>query len=151
MEINNELIAELVTKVQNGDGNAFNKLYELTNQRAYFVALEFVKNDSDAEDILQDSYIKALQKITELDKPESFQGWLNRIVANKCKDFIKKKKPMLFEAEENEVFEVIPDEDTSFTPEENLDQTELQRTVLEILDELSEEKRACIMRLITRR
>ncbi len=145
MEINNEQIAELVTKVQNGDGNAFNKLYELTNQRAYFVALEFVKNDSDAEDILQDSYIKALQKITELDKPESFQGWLNRIVANKCKDFIKKKKPMLFEAEENEVFEVIPDEDTSFAPEENLDQTELQRTVLEILDELSEEKRACIM------
>lgn len=145
MEVDKQRIAELAVKIQNGDKSAFDELYKLTSERAYFVALEFTKNNQDAEDILQESYIKALSKINELDKPESFSSWLNQIVANKSKDFLKKKKPMLFEAEENEVFEVLPDEDTSFSPEENLDQTEFQKTVMEVLDELSEEKRACVL------
>lgn len=145
MEVDKQRIAELVGKVQSGDKSAFDELYKLTSERAYFVALEFTKNNQDAEDILQESYIKALSKIKELDKPESFSSWLNQIVANKSKDFLKKKKPTLFEAEENEVFEALPDEDTSFSPEENLDRNELQKTVMEILDELSEEKRACVL------
>lgn len=145
MDINREHIAKLVVEIQNDNRNAFADLYNITNQRAYFVALEFVKNEADAQDILQESYIKALEKIKELDKPESFQSWLNQIVANKSKDFLKKKKPMLFEAEEHEVLEVLPDEDMNFRPQENLDQNELQRTVMEVLGELSEEKRACVL------
>lgn len=145
MDINKEHIAKLVVEIQNDNQKAFADLYNLTNQRAYFVALEFVKNEADAQDILQESYIKALTKIRELDKPESFQSWLNQIVANKSKDFLKKKKPMLFEAEETEVYEVLPDEDLDFRPQESLDQNELQRTVMEVLDELSEEKRACVL------
>lgn len=138
-------ISNLVKEIQNGNEKAFDELYKLTNQRAYYVALEFVKKDEDAQDILQESYVKALSKIRELDKPESFQSWLNQIVANKSKDFLKKKKSMLFEAEENEVFEVLPDEDLNFRPESSLDQSELQRTVMEVLDELNEEKRACVL------
>ena len=141
----NERITLLVTEIQNGNERAFDELYRLTSQRAYYVALEFVKNEDDVQDILQESYIKALSKIKELGKPESFQCWLNQIVANKSKDFLKKKKPMLFEAEEKEVFEVLPDEDLNFRPESSLDQNELQRTVMEVLDELNEEKRACVL------
>lgn len=145
MEINKSRVAELVVRIQEGDNTAFNELFELTNERAYFVALEFTKNNHDAEDILQESYIKALSKIKELDKPDSFLSWFNQIVANKSKDFLKKKKPTLFESDENEAFEVIPDEDIEFCPESSVDQSELQKTVLEVLDELKEEKRACIM------
>ena len=147
MEVDKQRIAGLVAKLQSGDKSAFDELYKLTSERAYFVALEFTKNNQDAEDILQESYIKALSKINELDKPESFSSWLNQIVANKSKDFLKKKKPMLFNSneEETDATELLPDEDTSFSPEENLDQTELQKTVMEVLDELSEEKRACVL------
>ncbi len=147
MEVDKQKIAGLVAKIQSGDKSAFDELYKLTSERAYFVALEFTKNNQDAEDILQESYIKALSKINELDKPESFSSWLNQIVANKSKDFLKKKKPMLFNSDEEETdaTELLPDEDTSFSPEESLDQTELQKTVMEVLDELSEEKRACVL------
>lgn len=147
MEVNKQRIAELVGKIQSGDNSCFEELYKLTSERAYFVALQFLKNNQDAEDVLQESYIKALSKINELDKPESFSSWLNQIVANKSKDFLKKKKPMLFNSDEEETdaTELLPDEDTDFSPEGNLDQTELQETVKEILDELSEEKRACIL------
>ena len=145
MDNNNKLIAQLVNEIQNDNQKAFTQLYNLTSERAYFVALRFVKSETDAQDILQESYIKALTKIKELDKPESFQSWFNQIVANKSKDFLKKKNPMLFEAEEHEVFEVIPDDNLDFSPEENLDKNELQQTVMEVLDELSEEKRACVV------
>ncbi len=145
MEIDKQRIAQLVKAVQNGDNNAFEELYKLTSQRAYFIALEFTKNNHDAEDILQDSYMKALSKINELDKPESFLSWFNQIVANKSKDFLKKKKPSLFETDDTDAFEIIPDENVSFSPEDNLDQNELQKIVMEVLDELSEEKRGCVL------
>ncbi|MBQ3006311.1 MAG: RNA polymerase sigma factor [Clostridia bacterium] len=125
--------------------SAFSELYKLTSGRAYYVAFEITKNEQDAEDILQESYVKMLEKIGTLDKPESFVSWFHHMVANKSKDSLKKRKPTLFEGGEDEAFEVIPDENTSFSPEGNLDQDELRRAVIEVIDELTEEKRACVM------
>ena len=65
METDKQRIAGLVAEIQNGNQSAFDELYKLTSERAYFVALEFTKNNQDAEDILQGSYIKALSKIKE--------------------------------------------------------------------------------------
>ncbi|MBR4050860.1 MAG: sigma-70 family RNA polymerase sigma factor [Clostridia bacterium] len=145
MEIDFKRTAELVVQIQNGDDSAFEELYHLTSKRAFFLAKEFVKNDDDAEDILQDSYIKALAKINELENPETFVSWFNRIVANKSKDYIKKKKPSLFECDEDEAYEVIADENMTFSPEENVDKEDLRKTVMQALDELSEDKKACIV------
>lgn len=145
MEAGKDRIAELVIEMQNGNSKAFDELYKLTSSRAYFVALQITKNDQDAEDILQESYVNAIAKINTLDKPESFVSWFHHIVANKSKDSLKKKKPTLFEGGEDEAFEVIPDEDTSFSPEENLNQAELQKAVMEVIGELTEEKRACVL------
>ncbi len=145
MEIDFKRTAELVVQIQNGDDSAFEELYHLTSKRAFFIAKEFVKNEDDAEDILQDSYIKALAKINELENPETFVSWFNRIVANKSKDYIKKKKPSLFECDEDEAYEVIADENTTFSPEENVDKEDLRKTVMQALDELSEDKKACIV------
>lgn len=142
---NKERLAELVAKLQSGDQSVFSEIYKLTSPKAFFVAFEITKNEQDAEDILQESYITALDKISTLDKPESFVGWFHRIVANKSKDSLKKKKPTLFACDENEAFEVIPDEDTSFVPEASVDKSELQQIVMSVLDELSEEKRACVL------
>ena len=55
MNDNKQEIAILVEKVQQGDMDAFGKLYELVSPRSLFVALEIVKNKQDAEDILQAS------------------------------------------------------------------------------------------------
>lgn len=145
MEVDKNRIAELAAKLKSGDQSVFNELYKLTSSRAYFVALEITKNEQDAEDVLQESYIKMLEKIDSLDKPESFVSWFHHMVANKSKDSLKKKKPTLFEGSEDEAFEVIPDEDTSFSPEDNLNQDELHRAVIEVIGELTEEKRACVM------
>ncbi len=145
MEVERERIVRLVKQLQNGDKSVFDELYKITSSRAYFVALEITKNEQDAEDILQESYIKMLDKIGSLDKPESFVSWFHHMVANKSKDSLKKKKPTLFESGVDEAFEVIPDEDISFRPEESLNQEELHCVVMEAIEELTEEKRACVM------
>ncbi len=147
MELDYERIAELVKKLQEGDTGVFNELYKLTSPKAYFVAFQITKNEQDAEDVLQESYMKMLDKIGTLDKPESFVSWFHNMVANKSKDSLKKKKPSLFEGGEDETFEdfVTDEKNTSFMPEESLNQEELRRAVMEAINELTEEKRACVL------
>lgn len=143
-DVNNR-IAELVRKLQSGDKSAFEELYRLTSPKAYFVALKICKNEHDAEDILQESYIKALEKIDTVDPEKNFTAWLYQIVANKSKNFIKAKKPLLFSDENEETIGELPDEDLQFSPEEQVDQEELRNEVIAAVDELTEEKRACVM------
>ncbi len=82
MKENNKRIDELAKKVKKGDKKAFEELYKLTSSRAYFTALQICGDKHEAEDILQESYITALNKISSLERTESFMGWFNRIVAN---------------------------------------------------------------------
>lgn len=145
MKAENSRISELILKAKSGDKAAFEELYKITSPKAYFVALKICKNEHDAEDILQESYIKVLEKIDTVDPEGNFTAWLYQIVANKSKNFMKAKKPVLFGEEEEEIIGSLPDEDLSFTPEEKVDKEELRSEVMAAVDELTAEKRACVM------
>lgn len=145
MKAENNRISELIVRVQSGDKSAFEELYKLTSPKAYFVALKICKNEHDAEDILQESYIKALEKIDTVDPEGNFTAWLYQIVANRSKNLIKAKKPLLFSGEEEEAIGSLPDGDLSFSPEEKVDHEELRSEVMAAVDELTAEKRACVM------
>ncbi len=138
-------IASLVVRLQNGDNSAFDELYKLTCSKVYFVSLKITKNEHDTEDIIQESYVTALKKINTLEKPESFMSWFNQIVANKSKAYLRKTTPKFFEDEGYETVEAIPDDRLGFSPEESADKEDLRRSVMEAIDELTEEKRACVM------
>ena len=135
----------LVRMIQGGDKEAFGELYRLTSPKAYFVAFQIVRNEQDAEDILQETYIKVLEKIDEIDTTQSFMGWIYRVVSNKSKNLLKNKNMLNFESYEEEVFEDLPEERAEFNPEENLNQSEVCREVMAAIDELSEEKRICVI------
>ena len=79
-------------KAKQNDEEAITQLIELTQHNAYFVAKRYVKKDSDAEDVLQESYIKALANLDKVKDHEHFIKWFHCIVANTSKDFLKKKK-----------------------------------------------------------
>ena len=145
MDIEKEKIGKLIEQIQSGSNEAFEELYRLTSPKAYFVALQILKSEQDAEDILQETYIKVLEKIGEIDPSQSFMGWLYRVVSNKSKNLLKKRNVLAFESYEDETFEEIPDDGTEFSPEENLDQGETCREVMAAIDELSDEKRVCII------
>lgn len=145
MDIKNEKIGRLIVRIQGGNKEAFEELYKLTSPKAYFIALQIVRNEQDAEDILQETYIKVLEKIDEIDPSQSFTGWLYRVVSNKSKNLLKKRNTLVFEVYGDESFEEIPDEEIEFNPEEHLNQGEICREVMAAIDELSDEKRVCII------
>lgn len=70
-----------IAQAVKGDERGFAYLYEQTCQKKYYLALQYMKNKEAAEDVLQEAYLKAFQKLPTLQNPEAFEGWLGMIVA----------------------------------------------------------------------
>ncbi len=144
MKENNVKINELALRLKNGDNSAFEELYKLTSPKAYFVALQICGDKHEAEDIVQESYVTVIAKINALEKTEGFMSWFNCIVANKSKDYLRKRRPVfLEEGDEEKLFS--SGEESEFQPESNVDREELRDTVMSAIEELSVEKRACVL------
>ncbi len=143
----NESFKEIVKAAVSGDETAFEALYTMTKDSAYFIALSLTHNEQDALDILQESYIKAFTHINTVDPPELFDNWLNRIVANCSKDYLKNKRPFLFsEIPENIMLENIDEEkNPEHIPHEYVDRKEASRLIMEIINKLPENKRLVIL------
>jgi len=87
------------------------QLYNQYCNGMYIVAKRFVKDDMDAEDVLQDAFIKAFSKLHQFKNEVTFGAWLKRIVINKCIDFLKSKRQQLVDLEERHLKVVDTDND----------------------------------------
>ena len=139
----------LIEAAQEGDQQAIAQLYEKTSKKAYYLAKQLLKDEDTAQDILQDSYVKVFANLHMLRQPENFQGWLDTIVVNKSKDYLRKKKPMLFSqlsSEEEPDQELdFEDERGTFRPEAQVDYRETKRLVQAMIDALPEEQRMAVV------
>ena len=140
-----------VRNAMQGDSESFAFLYNSTYYNMYYLAMKYVKNEQDAEDIVQDSYIKAQLNMGMLHEPEKFNSWLGCIVANTALNFLKKKKPLVFSAvggEDNNgqsfIYE-IQDHNETYQPEQAYSKEEIKVLVREMVDTLSDEQRMCLM------
>ncbi|MDR2687658.1 MAG: sigma-70 family RNA polymerase sigma factor [Oscillospiraceae bacterium] len=139
-------IRELALEAAQGSAPAFQDLYRLTRQRAWFVALSITRNEHDAQDILQESYLTAFENIGQLTRPESFVPWLNKIVANKAKNYIGRKKPDSFAEYGDENAQDWQEEtDPEFIPDEHLDQAEAKALIASLVEELPEDQRLVVL------
>ena len=91
----NEL-SEFVKRARDGDSDAFTVLYEKTYNQAFYTVKSMIKDDDVVNDILQDSYIKTFVHIDSFKGDDKFLPWIKQIAANTARDWIKKKKPILF-------------------------------------------------------
>ena len=142
-------LKDLVELSKEGDQQAIAQLYDRTSKRAYYLAKQLVKDEDQAQDIVQDAYVKVFTNLHLLEQVENFQGWLNTIVVNKSKDYLKKKKPMLFSqmvSEEDEGRELdFEDEGGYFSPDKRVDYTETKRLIQGMIDRLPQEQRMAIV------
>ena len=148
-EISMEL-TQLIEKVKQQDQQAFEELYNRYYQAGFSLALQFVKNEDDALDIMQDVFVTVYSKLALLESAAKFKSWYMQIVANKCKDFLKKQTPMSFTDanaydEDGALQFEIEETDRDFIPEEAVDYSETVRIVDEMIAELPEEQRLCIL------
>lgn len=141
-------IIKAVELAKNGDNTGIAYLYEETYQKGYYIALKYLKNEHTAQDVLQDSYIKAFQNINQLEDASKFEGWFGRIVATRSLNELKKNNPMLFSETENEdegdISDTFEDDRIDTCPELAIDQQETSRLIQEMMAELSDEQRMCI-------
>lgn len=124
-------IAELVRKAAGGNSQAFDELYILTRSGVWFTCISLLKNEANAKDIMQDTYLAAYSRLSSLNDCGAFQSWVNKIAANKCRDFLKSKAVTAVEYVEPENLEMLEDE--NFLPDDYAADKEKRRIIMDIV------------------
>jgi len=96
----NSFTIGIVEKCKQNDRKAQLQLYNQYCDGMFVVAKRFVKDTLEAEDIVQESFIKAFAKLHQYKAEVTFGAWLKRIVINKSIDLLKSKKQQLLELDE---------------------------------------------------
>jgi RNA polymerase sigma-70 factor, ECF subfamily len=84
-----ELEQALINQSAKGDAIAFRSLVENSQNFALSIAFKFLNNMNDAEDVVQDAYIKVWKNLHRYDYDFRFKTWLGKIVTNLCLDMMK--------------------------------------------------------------
>jgi RNA polymerase sigma-70 factor (ECF subfamily) len=143
---NKELDLVLVKRAKSGDYQAFDLLVLKYQSRLISTAFKFVKDVQIAEDIVQDSFIKAFNALESFREDSSFYTWIYRITVNTSKNFLvsKKRKSELLNSDlsEEASYEVEPVE--TYSPEDLLQATQLKKVITETIDQLGEDTRTAL-------
>ena len=145
----------LLDRAKRQDQAALAEIYEQTSGAVYRVLKVLIKNDEDTvQDLLQDTYVKAFTRLDQLQDESKLLPWLKTIANNSAKDWLKKCKPVLFTAmagnEGNEETEALSFEENieadriDENPELAIDEKEVRRLVMEILNQLPEDQRVVL-------
>ncbi|NQT88428.1 sigma-70 family RNA polymerase sigma factor [bacterium] len=84
--------ATLVARAQNGDQEAFGDLVARHQRAMYAIGRAYMASEADAEDAVQDAFVKAFLAIGQLNASHKFAGWMARITANTCLDTLRTRK-----------------------------------------------------------
>lgn len=110
-------------------------------QSAYYMAYKILKNEADAEDIASEVMLTVVEKADQLKDEKAFEAWANRIVVNKCYDYIKKMKPVLCGDYGTEFIDgaKLEEYNVEFLPEEFAVNEEKRRLLMEVIKEETNE------------
>lgn len=145
-----EYFARLVAAARNGNQNAISALYEKTYSKVYYTVKSMIKDEDAVFDIVQDTYIKAFTNLNSFQGDTKFLAWVRQVAANTARDWLKKRRPMLFtelrsdDDQDTPVEELFPDERSEHLPDQVIDLKETKRLINEILEELPEDQHAVI-------
>lgn len=93
----------ILLKVAQGNTFAFRELVDRYKHMVYTIAINIVKNNEDAEEVVQDSFVKVFNNITQFKAESKFSSWLYKIVYNTALSKIRRKIPQNVSLEASEV------------------------------------------------
>src|SRR5271157_1982844 len=149
-EPSGQLEGDLVRRAQRGDLAAYDELVKRYQERIYATVYHMTSNHEDANDLAQDSFIKAFQALKSFKGGSSFYTWLYRIAVNKTINFIKQRKNRIhmslndldFNAENNpDLVALISDK----TPRRDAGLKELKEKLNAAMLKLSESHRLVVV------
>lgn len=139
----------IIEKAKAGDESAFETLVSSCSGKAYNIAFRYLKNNEDAQDAVQESFIKLYRHLASFHFDSQFDTWFYRIVINVCNDLLRRRKSnyeLLDNTIKTEDQEFVPEiRDKAFTPEEEILAKEEQTLLMNCISQLAEEHRAVII------
>ena len=101
---------DLIRQCKRGDQKAQFEIYRLYNAAMFNTTLRIVGDSDDAEDVMQEAFLKAFAKLDSYRGEVSFGAWLKRIVINKALDFLRLKREQLSLEDAAEIGEMADEE-----------------------------------------
>jgi RNA polymerase sigma-70 factor (ECF subfamily) len=142
--------ALLIENLREGDMTALAILFEKYQRLVYRIAIQITKNHEDANDVMQDTFLKVYESIHSFRKDAAFETWLYRIVVNHAMNVVKRQKrrsesPISATSET----EIHPDlkraADWVNNPQLNVERKELQKWVMQAVDSLPVKHRVVVI------
>jgi RNA polymerase sigma-70 factor (ECF subfamily) len=142
--------SELVRRARKGDLQAYDDLVKRYQERIYATIYHMTSNHEDANDLAQDSFIKAFQALKSFKGGSTFYTWLYRIAVNKTINFLKQRKNRTHMSLNDIDFNAEHDTDlialiSEKTPRRDAGLNELQKKLNEALQKLSEPHRLVVV------
>jgi RNA polymerase sigma-70 factor (ECF subfamily) len=100
-----------VEALKAGDREAFAKLVEMTSTQVYRMMVRILGDQQDAEDVLQETYIKAFRSLPDFEGRSSVTTWLYRIAVNEALMLVRKRKPQAISIDDNASFDAEAESD----------------------------------------
>lgn len=133
----------IVESAQQGDTEAFRMLFEQNRQRIFSLAYQYTKNAQDAEDILQETFIKTYNFLDkyQTENDTSFSSWIYRIGINCSIDFLRRKKKRGHDFSDWDSVEKTYSDDDFSNPEHSARLEELREKISILVEMLSPRQR----------
>lgn len=147
-----EQITELVAAARNGDMKAFNQLYEYSYPTVRKECMAVLHNPIDAEDAIQETYLRVYKKLGSLQKPERFLTWCRQIAHNYSVDFVVRRdrkagkddyRPPVSE-DGMKGMDILDDIDTEPTPEETAEREVTRELLQQAVNNISPQRAMCL-------
>ena len=135
--------AELVRRARIRDEAAIRTIMQTNNRRLYRIARGILRNDGEAEDVVQETWVRAFTHLADFRGDSSFATWLGRIAMNEALGRLRRQRPSvdwttLEPGTLNAQIIQFPVSATSDDPEKSMAQREIQHVVEQAIDELPE-------------
>ncbi len=135
---------ELIRACQAGDESAFAELVQRYHGRAYWVAYGLVNSQEEAQDVIQDAFLRVFRALDRFDFNQNFYTWLYRIVVNLAIDRIRKLSKSKSVALDD-VGEPASPPSVDFSPGRGMELDETSKEVREVLTRLPEKYRTVMV------
>ncbi len=124
-------------------GKELEQIYQEAYKAVYWTAMALLKNEADAEDIVQDTFISFIESYSDLTDTAKATALLKKIAANKCLNRIKLAKTDAVEDEFFDNVEAVPED---FLPDSIVESADMRRIVMDIINNsLSEDVRRTLI------
>lgn len=136
--------AELLSLIRRGEPAAFAALMRQNNRRLYRLARSIVRDESEAEDVVQETYVRALAHLGDFRGEASLATWLARIAANEALGRLRRRRPMVDLSQAENVI-ALSGAGNTINPESAAARREVRRVIERAVDELPANFRTVFM------